>query len=111
MSQFERIVQSWDTASKATELSDFSVCTSWGSHGKNLYLLDVLRRRLEYPELKSAVCEQYERLRPSVVLIEDKASGTRLIQELIREGLYAVTRYQPQSDKIMRMHASARRFG
>jgi predicted phage terminase large subunit-like protein len=103
--QFERVVQSWDTASKATELSDFSVCTSWGIHGKNLYLLDVLRRRLEYPELKRAVREQYERLRPSVVLIEDKASGTQLIQELIREGLYAVTRYQPQSDKIMRMHA------
>jgi predicted phage terminase large subunit-like protein len=98
-------VQSWDTANKATELSDFSVCTSWGIHGKDLYLLDVLRRRLEYPELKRAVREQYERLRPSVVLIEDKASGTQLIQELIRDGLYAVTRYQPQSDKVMRMHA------
>src|SRR6516225_9475900 len=44
---FERIVQSWDTANKATELSDFSVCTSWGITGKDLYLLDVLRRRLE----------------------------------------------------------------
>jgi len=48
---------------------------------------------------------QYERFRPSVVLIEDKASGTQLIQELIAEGLYAVTRYQPQFDKVMRMHA------
>jgi predicted phage terminase large subunit-like protein len=103
--QFERIVQSWDTASKATELSDFSVCTSWGIHGKNLYLLDVLRQRMEYPELKRAVRAQYERFRPSVVLIEDKASGTQLIQELIAEGLYAVTRYQPQLDKVMRMHA------
>jgi predicted phage terminase large subunit-like protein len=103
--KFERIVQSWDTASKATELSDFTVCTSWGIHGKNLYLLDVLRRRMEYPELKRAVRAQYERFRPSVVLIEDKASGTQLIQELIAEGLHAVTRYQPQLDKIMRMHA------
>jgi predicted phage terminase large subunit-like protein len=105
MPQFERIVQSWDTASKATELSDFSVCTSWGIHGKNLYLIDVLRRRMEYPELKRAVRDQHARLRPSVVLIEDKASGTQLIQELVTEGLYAVTRYQPQSDKVMRMHA------
>jgi len=102
---FERIVQSWDNASKATELSDFSVCTSWGILGKDLYLLDVLRRRMEYPELKRAVREQYERLRPSVVLIEDKASGTQLIQELIADGLYAATRYQPQFDKVMRMHA------
>ena len=92
---FESIVQSWDTASKASELSDFSVCTSWGILGKNLYLLDVLRRRMEYPELKREVREQYERFRPSVVLIEDKASGTQLIQELIADGLHAVTRYQP----------------
>ena len=56
--RFERIVQSWDTANKATELSDFSVCTSWGVLDKNLYLIDVLRRRMEYPELKRAVREQ-----------------------------------------------------
>jgi predicted phage terminase large subunit-like protein len=60
---------------------------------------------MEYPELKQAVREQHERFGPSVVLIEDKASGIQLIQELIREGLHAVTRYQPQSDKIMRMRA------
>jgi len=41
----------------------------------------------------------------SVVLIEDKVSGTQLIHELIAEGLHTVTRYQPQADKIMRMHA------
>jgi phage terminase large subunit-like protein len=55
--------------------------------------------------LKRAVREQYERVRANVVLIEDKSSGTQLIQELIREGLYAVTRYKPQSDKVMRMLA------
>jgi phage terminase large subunit-like protein len=44
---FDRVVQSWDTANKATELSDFSACTSWGINSKDLYLLDVLRRRLE----------------------------------------------------------------
>ena len=103
--RFERIVQSWDTANKATELSDFSVCTSWGVADKNLYLIDVLRQRMEYPELKRAVREQYERFAPAVVLIEDKASGTQLIQELIAEGLHAVTRYRPQSDKVVRMHA------
>jgi predicted phage terminase large subunit-like protein len=63
--------------------------------------LHVLRKRMEYPELKRAVREQCQAFEASVVLIEDKASGTQLIQE----GLHAVTRYQPQSDKIMRMHA------
>jgi predicted phage terminase large subunit-like protein len=103
--EFDRVVQSWDTANKASELSDFSVCTTWGVKGKDLYLLHVLRRRMEYPELKRAVREQCQAFGASVVLIEDKASGTQLIQELIEQGLHAVTRYHPQADKIMRMHA------
>ena len=51
------------------------------------------------------MCEQCDAFGASVVLIEDKASGTQLIQELIADGVYAVTRYQPQADKVMRMHA------
>jgi phage terminase large subunit-like protein len=101
---FDCVVQSWDTANKATELSDFSVCTTWGIAGKNLYLLDLVRRRMEYPELKRELHAQYERFRPAVVLIEDKASGTQLIQELIAEGLHAVTRYHPKTD----IHFAAR---
>jgi phage terminase large subunit-like protein len=64
-----------------------------------------MRQRIEYPELKGAVREQYERFRPSVVLIEDKAPGNQLIQELIEQGLHGVTRLYPQTDKVMRMHA------
>jgi len=103
--RFDRIVQSWDTANKATELSDFSVCTSWGIKEKHLYLLGVLRKRLEYPTLKRAVREQQSLFDASVVLIEDKASGTQLIQELIADGCYAATSYKPECDKIMRLHA------
>jgi predicted phage terminase large subunit-like protein len=98
-------VQSWDTANKATELSDFSVCTTWGVRGKDLFLLGVFRRRLEYPALKRAVREQQSLFRATEVLIEDKASGTQLIQELIADGCHGVTRYQPECDKIMRLHA------
>ena len=103
--RFDRIVQSWDTANKATELSDFSVCTSWGVGGKKLFLLGVFRRRLEYPALKRAVRDQQSLFGANVVLIEDKASGTQLIQELIQDGCYGVTRYQPTLDKVMRLHA------
>jgi len=103
--RFERIVQSWDTANKATELSDFSICTTWGIKGKNFYLLNVLRKRLEYPALKRAVREQQNLFNADVVLIEDKASGTQLIQELIAGGCHAVTSYKPECDKIMRLHA------
>jgi predicted phage terminase large subunit-like protein len=103
--RFDRIVQSWDTANKATELSDFSVCTTWGVRDKKVYLLGILRQRLEFPPLKRAVREQQNLYRATEVLIEDKASGTQLIQELIADGCYGVTRYQPTTDKIMRMHA------
>jgi hypothetical protein len=44
-----------------------------------------------------------------VVVIEDKASGTQLIQELVAEDVHAVTRYQPQTDKDIRMHAQTAR--
>src|SRR5207248_6693814 len=103
--RFDRIVQSWDTANKATELSDFSVCTTWGVKGKDLFLLAVFRRRLEYPALKRAVREQLSLFGANEVLIEDKASGTQLIQELIADGCHGVTRYQPTTDKVMRLNS------
>ena len=110
--RFTNILQSWDTANKATELSDFSVCTTWGVHEKRYYLSDVYRQRLNYPDLKRKVHELAKRDRPHKILIEDKASGTQLIQELRAQGLYAVTAYQPPSgtDKIMRLHAQTAAF-
>ena len=72
---------------------------------KNLFLIGVFHRRLEYPALKRAVREQRRLFGATEVLIEDKASGTQLIQELITEGCYGVTRYQPTGDKTMRLHA------
>jgi predicted phage terminase large subunit-like protein len=103
--KFDRVFQSWDTAVKANELSNYSVCTTWGKTNQNLYLLHVLRRRMEYPELKRAVREQATIFHATTILIEDKSSGAQLIQELIREGLPGVTRYEPNGDKIMRMHS------
>ena len=103
---FDRIVQSWDTANKATELSDYSVCTTWGVKGKELFLLAVSRQRLEYPALKRAVREQQSLYNATVVLIEDKASGTQLIQELIADWL---PRRHPVSADDRQGHAPASR--
>ena len=102
---FERIVQSWDTANKATELADYSVCTTWGVKQKHFWLLGVFRRKLNYPELKRAVREQQALFGANVILIEDRASGTQLIQELIAEGLHQVKKTSPADDKVMRLHA------
>ena len=103
--KFEMILQSWDTANKPTELSDYSVCTTWAIKEKHIYLLNVCRRRLGYPELKRLVREQAEAFRPTTILIEDKASGTQLIQELISEELHSVKKYESTMNKIMRMHS------
>jgi predicted phage terminase large subunit-like protein len=103
--EFEFIFQSWDTADKNTELSDYSVCTTWGVSKRQLYLLNVFRKRLVYPDLKRAVLDQRLTFGASVVVIEDKASGTQLIQELINEGRYGIVGYQSKLDKIMRMHS------
>ena len=105
--KFDCVFQSWDTANKATELSDYSVCTTWGIKKNDLFLLDVFRKRMEYPELKRTVKEMAEKFAAKNVLIEDKASGTQLIQELYYEGLYATTRYEPKGDKILRMHSAS----
>jgi predicted phage terminase large subunit-like protein len=58
-----------------------------------------------YPELKRAVREQAETFGPKAILMEDKASGTQLIQELASEGVHAIKKYEPTMDKIMRMHS------
>ena len=103
---FELVFQSWDTANKASELCDFSACTTWGVKENRLYLLHVIRKRLEYPDLKRLVRRQAETFSARNVLIEDKASGTQLIQELNREGFHGTTRYCSSMDKVMRMHST-----
>ena len=103
--RFDQIVQSWDTANKASELADYSVCTTWGLVNRQRYLLDVRRQQVNYPELKRAVLANARQWHATVILIEDRASGTQLLQELQAEGLVAVTGIDPVGDKVMRFHA------
>jgi len=101
----DRVTQSWDTASKAEELSDYSVCTTWSVRGNQYYLRDVLRERLQYPDLKRTVIERALAFSANVVIIEDKGSGTSLIQD-IREnsmGMPSPIAFVPEGDKQTRM--------
>jgi predicted phage terminase large subunit-like protein len=110
--KFDHVVQSWDTANKASELSDYSVCTTWGQIDRTFYLLDVFRARLNYPDLKRKVIELAKRDDAGTILIEDKASGTQLMQDLKEEHVYGIAPYQPPTgtDKIMRLHAQTTMF-
>ncbi|MCJ2049811.1 phage terminase large subunit [Methylobacterium sp. J-070] len=103
----DEIYQSWDTASKAGELSDCSVCTTWLVRDRAYYLLDVFRDRLGYPNLRRKVVEMNARWRPNGVLIEDKASGEHLIQDLRHTGEVSAIAVQPQGDKVVRASSIA----
>ena len=104
--KFVKIIQSWDTATKITEISSFSVCTTWGvTRDKRIFLLDVFRGRLEYPDLKRKVVELAARFHPAQVLVEDTAAGTQLVQELKHQGLHQITPVKVEGTKEMRMRA------
>lgn len=104
--RFELVLQSWDTANKATELSNFSVCTTWGLKDRRLYLLDVFRQKLDFPALKQAIRDRAKLFGVNTILIEDKASGTSLIQEFHAE-CFSIVQAAPDlgGDKIMRLHS------
>ena len=107
MSECNYVVQSWDTANKSGELNAWSVCTTWGIWNDRYYLIDVYRKRLDYPSLLNAAAELNDRFKPRTIVIEDKASGIQLIQDLKYRGLRNIHPYAPPSgtDKIMRLHA------
>ena len=102
-SKFDRVVQSWDTASETNELNDYSVCTTWGVKGPDYYLIDVVRERLEYPDLKRRVIAEARKQEAPTVLIEYTGSGISLVQEFCREGPIRPIRIKPKGDKILRM--------
>ena len=106
------ICQSWDTASKADEQHDFSVCTTWGVVGGDLYLLDVDRARRDFPSLKRRIVELANQWNARNIIIEDKGSGTSLIQQLRAEhnGIPYPTAFLPRDDKITRLHAQSARI-
>lgn len=79
-----RKVQSWDTGFKAEATSAYSSKVSFADCRDGYYVTDWFREKMIYPDLKMAVIGHYEQERPNVVLIEDKASGTPLCQELLR---------------------------
>ncbi len=111
------IIQSYDTAYSKKETADFSVITTWGvffpsaDDGPNIILLGVKRGRWDFPELKRVALNEYRYWQPDNVLIEAKATGTTLQQELRRIGV-PVTMYSPGGrragqDKVSRANAVA----
>jgi predicted phage terminase large subunit-like protein len=111
------VIQTYDTAYSKKETADYSVISTWGvfvpsaDSGPNLILLSVKRGRWDFPELKRVAKDEYRYWNPDNVLIEAKATGTPLQQELRKMGI-PVTMYSPGGrksgqDKISRANAVA----
>ena len=81
----EQIVQSWDPAFTDEVHSAFAVCTTWAICGLDLYLLDVFRRKLEFPRLAYAVKNLKTKHRAHHVIIESTGIGKALIQDLYKD--------------------------
>jgi predicted phage terminase large subunit-like protein len=109
----DRIIVSWDTALSAKELASFSVCVVLQVRGETAYVLDVLRERLEYPDLRRKVIELHKRWRhvnnDYALVIENKGSGMSLIQDLKKENIHAIA-VDPAGDKVMRVNEQTARI-
>lgn len=82
--QLHTTVMAVDSAFKTGTSSDYSAIAILGTDGTNYYLIHLFRDRLEYPDLRRTIIDHFNRFRPSVVLIEDAASGQSAIQDLRR---------------------------
>ena len=102
---FRRIVQSWDTAQKDGDRNDPSVCTTWGETATEFFLLHVFRDRIEWPALRRTAESLAERWKPHAVLIEDKASGISLLQDLRAHTRLPIVGVEPDGDKVIRAMA------
>jgi predicted phage terminase large subunit-like protein len=102
---FKKIVLSLDTAFKTGAENDYSVGTVWGVTRSGFYLLHLWRQRVEFPELKRKLATLAAEWNPNVILVEDKASGQSLIQELRADTTLPVKPIKVEHDKLTRAHA------
>jgi predicted phage terminase large subunit-like protein len=101
----DQIVQSWDTAIKATVTSNYSVCLTFLVRNNNeYYLIDVWRKKVEFPELCMAVKSQALKHKPNEILIEEQASGSPLIAQCVRDEMTGIVGRRSVGDKRDRMN-------
>ena len=111
------VIQSYDTAFLKKETADYSAITTWGifypdeDSGANLILLDAIKGRYEFPELRRLALEQYKYWNPETVIVEAKASGLPLTHEL-RQMDIPVINFTPSkgNDKHVRVNTCAPLF-
>jgi len=113
----EYVIQSYDTAFLKKETADYSAITTWGvfypneDSKPNLILMDTVKDRFEFPELRRVALDQYNYWKPDMVIVEQKASGTPLTHELRQMDIPVMT-FTPSrgNDKHVRVNTCAPLF-
>ena len=109
----EYIIMSLDAAAEKHNRADYTALTTWGvfynedANAYNIILLNSIKERMEFPELKAMALEEYNEWEPDSFIVEKKSSGTALYQEMRRMGL-PVSEYTPHrgsGDKLARLNA------
>ena len=112
------VIQSWDTAFETKNSADYSACTTWGvfyneeeGNSPQVILLDAFKDRMAFPELKEMALKHYKEWDPDAFIVEKKAAGAPLIQELRQMGI-PVQEFSPSrgNDKMVRLNAVADLF-
>ena len=106
----DKVIQSWDTAAKDGLQNDYCVCTTWLLRGKNFYLIDLVRDRYEFPQLKRTALALAERHKPTAILIEDASAGISLAQEMRQMGQFRVKPVPVEHDKVTRLYVETAKF-
>ena len=108
----EFTIMSLDAAQEANNRSDYNALTTWGvffneeTNNYNIILLNSIKERMEFPELKEKCIEEYKEWEPDAFLVEKKSNGAALYQEFRRMGI-PVGEFTPGKgqDKISRVNA------
>ena len=112
------VIQSWDTAFEVKNNSDYSACTTWGvfyneeeRDEPQVILLDAFKDRMTFPDLKATALKHWKEWEPDAFIVEKKAAGAPLIQELRNTGI-PVQEFSPSrgNDKLVRLNAVADLF-
>lgn len=109
----EFIIMSLDSAAETNNRADYTALTTWGvfmyepAEAYNIILLNSIKKRLEFPELKELALEEYKKREPDSFIVEKKSSGVALYQEMRRMGI-PVQEYTPHrgsGDKMARLNS------
>ena len=106
-SDYEAVLQSWDTAAVPGESNDYSVCTTWGLIGNSVDLLNVHRQQHLYPDLLQAALMLRKVWRPDLIVVEKAVTGMSLKPDLVQRGVVEARWLAPEKGKVERMVAQS----